>query len=104
MLFEKNLPLGAENFVLTGVRPIETLPQLVWTSCSIDAYKVTVALGKIESHILKLYSSKIIQSDMARLVLRKSLQAATLGVRLSFGAFRKPLAIVPPLTGQFSLM
>ncbi len=76
MLFEKNLPLGAENFVLTGVRPIETLPQLVWTACSIDAYKVTVALGKIESHILKLYSSKIIQSDMARLVLRKSLQAA----------------------------
>ena len=58
MMFEKILRLGSDNFASIAIQAIEALTQLDLTILTIDEYEVTVVIGRIESQILKPYTSK----------------------------------------------
>jgi phosphopantetheinyl transferase len=76
MMFEKFLRLGSENLASVETQSIETFPQLELMTWVIDEYEVTVVIGRINSQILKPYSSKKSQSEQIRVDLKKGLQIA----------------------------
>ncbi len=75
MMFEKILRLGSDNFASIAIQAIEALTQLDLTILAIDEYEVTVVIGRIESQILKPYTSKKIQSEQVRIALKQGLQS-----------------------------
>lgn len=73
-MFENILRLGSGSLAPIKTRTIETFPQLAWMTWVIDEDEVTVAIGRINSQILKPNDSKKSQSERVRFLLKKGLQ------------------------------